>query len=261
MTKKKILIVTDSRGAGLQQFLAEKIDSNNTNIKVLVYRGAKLETLCNIVECKYDSSLDLVILSGGICDLTIREKEKGVKTLVYQRTDGNLDRIKDILTRITGKPGLRGKITITTIPPASLHRYFRHHNANKDPPPQTQQQQQDLLQDIQEINECIITLNKAANLKTIDLHDKCFRKSLAPKSKSKTKPIAERRRKIFQDHFLSDGVHANLSLQSKWFTRYAEIISVWLSAESSSGTEEDGPDRWDYKRHAHGGPKSGTSKQ
>ena len=254
MTKKKVFIATDSRGRDLQPFLASHFSQQQLSIQVDVCPGATLEQLVNVIKAKTDDSHDLIILSGGICNLTTKTKGKGIKSLTYHRNEDNISKIKDLVTTTQGTFGNR--LSIATIPPASLLKFFQYHNKSLDPPEYLTEQQRDLLQDTEEVNQYITTLSKAANIRTIDLHKQVFNNVLDPKKKNKHS--CEKRRRVFLEKLLTDGVHANTTLKQKWFKRYAQSIGDWLSHASSSDTETDGGEAWDYKRHD---PKPSTSRQ
>ena len=259
MTRKHILIVTDSRGRGLQPFLASRISRQLAAIQVDVLPGATLETITAHLQSKIDRNTDLTIIAGGICNFTQKCKENNEKLLAYHRTEGKVEHVKDLLVQVAGE--LQGKLAIATIPPASLKRYYTRFN-NKEPPAALDQQQKELLQDIAEVNRDITTINKAANLKVIDLHTQCFSNSLDRKKKNRSN--TERRRKIFNEHLLPDGVHPNSTLEHKWFSRYEQAINSWLQSTSSSDTESDAAaaDDWDYKRYdPNAPPRPSTSQQ
>lgn len=186
MTKKKVIIATDSRGKGLEQFLQTKFPSSQLHLRVDAISGATIQYLIEHIERNQDSTGNLSIISGGICNLTKKKRGKGAKILTYTRSEENILLLKDLITITTGKH--QSKLIFTTIPPVSLHRYFKHFNDNKDPPAFLNNQQKDLLQDIDEINQLIITLNKSANLQTIDLHNKCFNTALDRKKPRTANP-------------------------------------------------------------------------
>ena len=247
MTRRKLLIVTDSRGKGLQTYLQAHIPSHQVVIQAYVLPGAKLETITEHIHKKFDTSYDLIIASGGICNLTNRATDQGNKVLSYTSVEENIVQLKDKFTSLAG--AYQGKIIITTIPPASLTQYFRHFNPNQEPPKFLEEQQNVLLQDIREINETITTLNKAADLPNLDLHSKCFSSVLDPKKKGKRNP--DRRRKIFLERDLTDGVHPNSNLHSKWAQRYSQVINLWLANITNSDSETSASaneEPWDYKR-------------
>ena len=252
MTRKKIIIFTDSRGRGLQPYLESRFPRQQLIIKVLVFPGANVDKLAEQVNKKVDITHDLVIICGGICSLTSKVKEDNKKILKYISSEENTLHIKDTLTSLAGK--LQGRIIISTIPPASLNRYYKHYNDNQEPPTYLKEQQSDLLQDLSDINQCITTLNKAATFKNLDIHSKCFNKTLD--SNKKGQRNTERRRKIFLENELTDGVHPNSNLQSKWFQRFNAVINAWLSNISSSETDTELSEPWDYKRRTPNPPST-----
>ena len=240
MTRKKIEIFTDSRGKDLEPFLARQLPQHIA-VKVHVKRGATLEKLIYHLKQDSDPQTDLIIIAAGICNLT--RKDAATKTLTYIRSEENITSIKDTITSIAGE--LQDKLILATIPPASLLKYYTHFNKT-EPPPHLTTQQKELLQDTEELNQYIKTLNKAADKQTIDLHSQCFNTALDQKKKGKANP--SRRRKIFLEKLLTDGVHPNSTLQHKWFSRFQQCINQWVHNISSSDTDTDGPGPWDYKR-------------
>ena len=247
MTRRKLLIVSDSRGRGLQTYLQAHIPNHQVAIQAYVLPGASIETITQHIHKKYNTSYDLIIASGGICNLTNKTTEQGNKILKYTSSEENIVQLKDKFTSLAG--AYQGKIIITTIPPASLIQYFRHFNLNQEPPQFLEEQQNALLQDLKEINETITTLNKAADLPNLDIHSKCFSSVLDPKKKGKRN--SDRRRKIFLERELTDGVHPNSNLHSKWAQRYSQVINLWLTNITNSDSETSASaneEPWDYKR-------------
>ena len=254
MTRKKIYIITDSRGRGLETFLRSRFASDTIIIKVDVLPGATLERATAHLEKNFDESCDLVILSAGICNLTERSEDSGKKLLTYTSDQAKVTAVKDILTITAGK--YKGSLLITTIPPASLNKYYSYNN-KETPPSYLNDQQKNLLQDLESINQVITTLNKADNKQVIDLHTKCFSATLD--SRKKGKPARERRKVRLLEKLLEDGVHPDVTLRLRWFDRYHNAINSWLVTQSSSDTDADAGDGWDYKRQ--GSPQPSTSAQ
>ena len=253
MPRKRVLIISDSRGRGLEPYLREHLDHDKIIVQVEVLPGANLEKAVTLLERKFDESTDLAIISAGICNFTRKEKQKGRKVLSYSTNQDNIQAIQDLITKTSGK--YRDSLIITTIPPASLTRYYKHYNDNEEPPEELIAQQTDLLADIEAINQLITTLNKADNRTNIDLHTKCFTSALDPKKKREQNPL--RRRKIFQEKLLTDGVHPNQTLQHRRFSRFLNVISAWLAYQSYSDTDHEGAEEWDYKRQRF--PRPSTS--
>ena len=255
MTRKLVQIFTDSRGQDLEPFLANQLPRDQVTVKVHVRRGATLEKAIEHLKREADTNTDLIIIAAGICNLTHKESRGRTRTLTYTSSEENLILIKDTLTALSRE--FQNKLIIATIPPASLVKYYSHFN-NTEPPSFLTDQQNDLLRDTEELNQYIITLNKAANLQTIYLHKQCFNTSLDRKKKTSTNP--GKRRRIFLEKLFTDGVHSNSTLQYKWFNRYYSAINGWLQQLSSSDTENEGPGAWDYKRNA-GADEPSTSRE
>ena len=76
MSKKKVLIVCDSRVKGLQAALDSNLKNARRPIKVTVIPGATIERLADFLAEKYDDSVGLIKVSGGICILQSYHQRK-----------------------------------------------------------------------------------------------------------------------------------------------------------------------------------------
>ena len=135
--KALIHIINDFRGAGLQQILTHKADSNvchsHLHFKFNVKSGAKLETIAKIA-IDQKNAFDIQVILGGICSLTSKQG----KVVSYEHRDDNLQEIKDNINVFFTK--LQRRLLICTIPPANVIKSNQYHRVQTAS--QFEQQQQ-----------------------------------------------------------------------------------------------------------------------
>ena len=135
-TKALVHIISDSRGAGLQQILTNKAEtysiSNHLGFQVRVRRGARLETLAKIAFTHKNNS-DIQVILGGICSLTSKQG----KVVSYSHSEENIQEIKDYINVLFTK--LQRRLLICTIPTASVIESNEYHRV---PGNRSDQQQQ-----------------------------------------------------------------------------------------------------------------------
>jgi hypothetical protein len=209
----RILIVTDSRGGGLKNYL-DGIDGIGLlcNITVVVLRGATLQTLLDIIDVEANS-FDYFVLCGGICDLTDRKRSGRNIFLRYEPDPGLLDALIDVLIYYKALYGNR--LNIATIPPASLRNYNIWKNGTSIPYDYDIQSQQNLLfEHLRDLNSTIIEVNKKTDTETLNWAEKSFSSALK----------GNRRVTKFKHSKFADGVHPDRSLQMVLYRRVADII-------------------------------------
>ena len=115
-TKALVHIISDSRGAGLQQIITNKAEinpsSDHLEFQVTVRRGARLETLAKIA-FTHKKNFDIQVMLGGI-SLTSKQG----KVVSYSHSEENIQEIKDCINVFFTK--LQRRLLICTIPPASV---------------------------------------------------------------------------------------------------------------------------------------------
>ena len=236
VSKTNLLIVTDSRGRGIDYELAftQKIcDCVQTTTEVIP--GGNFKQLLQIAQAKdvelrrRGEKADYVIIAGGICSLTKKAAwpHPRARSILY---DPKEDCVKKIIDNIDDARKCFGNnVNIATIPPASLQKYYKFMNG-QDPSGvhlhRLEKQQVKLLQDLETINKHIIAGNINRNIETIDWNRKVQSASL--KKRNRGKSNLRRRVVKFTDRELYDGVHATDKLQMQWFARLIEVTSKEL---------------------------------
>ena len=262
----RILIISDSRGSALQKhifgsdefsFPAIEELSKTCSITIQVFKGATLERLenkiSNISKQKY---YHLIILLGGICNLTTVTIERGLKLLHYISDTARTDSIKHTLTRLDKR--YKAQLHIGRIVPACLEGYFEHHNPGKSSPPYLSSQQEQLNNDLEDLNSFITSINNNRGQERIDLDTKVHKAS-CKSAKTKGGRRKRAKRQVIQKDLLPDGVHPSSELTKKWINRLASVLEKWaenktteqpeISSQESDSDRE--PEAWRYKR----GPK------
>ena len=254
MPKLRVLILTDSRGANLHNFI-DDLESNSTvrqrcTCSVKVYRGADFER----IKCKLESILrkenfDLTIILTGICNFTTKTTERDLQLLHYVSQQDRITLIKDVISRLDRK--YSETIHIGRIPPACLIKYFESKNPGKEVPSYLAQQQADLIKDIEEVNKHITDINKARNQQSLDLDDKVFKKSVKTSKKGKQRKNPKKTISL-DSNLLHDGVHPTRNLEIKWFNRLITVISAWANnkqvSDTSFSSQESEVELQDHRR-------------
>jgi hypothetical protein len=220
--KNCILVLTDSRGKGLQELIdRQPVGYNICDIIVQTIPGAKLSDTIKSAELYLGGkkfgrgySVKLVCIQAGICDLTTLKLSGNNRYIEYHRKE---DVVKELLDKIARVYSLHsGRINISTIAPASIEQSLKTRGLPVELIEDLSSQQLNLLEDIEKINKLIIECNIACGIESIDLAQKVFSDSIKKKEK--------RRRRVFAGKRLSDGVHATDKLQNSWHKLSAAVI-------------------------------------
>lgn len=170
------MVITDSRGAGLQHTLVEM--SGMAEVKVIIHRGAGYELSAikslNIIK---NFRPKLIILMAGICDLTWRDKESKITTIRYSNTEETVSHVinaakaaYDLLTATNNY-----KISFATLTGIDLVDYnhpprkhmssteYKDYTINHK---QTHKDQNIINEAIIEINRKLTSINQANNVPT-----------------------------------------------------------------------------------------------
>ena len=128
--KPTFLIICDSRGRGLEQFIDINETNLNThfNIVIKIRPGRTLEALITELENQPEKERwfwDHAVIAGGICNFTERITDNSTRLLRYNR---NEDNIEDIINSIRAAKCKYNNLNFATIPPACLINYFTSHN-------------------------------------------------------------------------------------------------------------------------------------
>ena len=220
----KVLVVTDSRGAGIDAILAEQI-TGVANIHYAVLPGGNFGRIHSYLEQYEDiKSFNYAALIAGICNFTIKTRGG-----VYYTTDENVRQAKlqEIEENINSLHALLqpAKVSFATIPPASLDKYLRVKKGIELIPPELVDQQTALLEDIYQANQVIKDWNSSQNNILLNIADYTCVNSL---KRSRSDGQVYRRKTKFSDKNLWDGVHYNDELSWKINSRIADIIQQEL---------------------------------
>ena len=210
MNKCKILLVTDSRGRGIAEYLQNQQLDCEINTKIL--SGADLNRLLETIYKQFDD-YDFYFVCGGICSFTVRKTINENSVLCYEP---DLEITGRITTLIHSYYEVFGqKLQLATIPPAHLENYNIWHNGTLQEYGYNVDEQQELLYNhLDEVNQHIIAENIALDLETLNWSEKTF-----------SRAVKDNRRVIrFKRSRFSDGVHPDTPLREKLFTRVADII-------------------------------------
>ena len=262
----RIIIITDSRGSLLADCLSGRGLAEDYSppaleelgklclLTVKVYKGATVERLENkLPGLLREKQYHLIVLLAGICNLPTVTKERQLKLLHYISEPERIDTIKQTFTRLDHK--YKDRLHISRIIPACLSTYFKHHNKDKTTPAYLETQQVALLDDIEEINSFITSINSRRGQERLDLDKKLVVQS---RKTSKTKTGERRKRtsrQTVKKELLPDGVHPSLELAKKWVDRLLAVLLKWaekkteeIQASSSQESESDNERRaWRFK--------------
>ena len=256
--RPKIIIFTDSRGRGLQEFINNHPESGNYDNIISILPGNDLNQI-SVSMTQVTNALPtdnyFCVVFAGICGLTERSNNDGIRKISYPldsrdiKTQSIITTIQDLNQRFANK------ITVCTIIPASLHKHFALNNPNQTPPTELEAEQAALLEDIETINTHIIQSNTGPNI-NINLSKRFHRQ--IKKKRQKTTTLSYRRLTRFSDKELPDGVHLSNAAKSICFNLIynSAIRNLNLQLAPSSAAEEtsqtssqdDSDADWDFKR-------------
>ena len=258
MSKPSILIITDSRGSGLGEYLRTTDFYTKYDSRIIVLKGATLQELASKLTNRRNPNIktrnwDTAFVCGGICNLTSKTTISHKHVLQYQSKRENIQEICDFIHQVKHKYG--STINIATIPPALLTNYIHHHNKDTteeelntlETSINLEEQQDQLEQDIREINQKIIELNIKFGTETINWAEKTYSRSLKRKKTSQTDRTQAKITKLRKD-ILIDGVHCARALQHIWYKRLHQVIENKHSTRRDTDQEEEEPESWNFKR-------------
>lgn len=255
----KVIILTDSRGFGLKEFIdAKKPFPKGTLVHVISKGGATLAKLQQDLERSLRRSretCDVIVLLAGICSFTARDKE----TQIIAYSTSKLQENTEFIESISAKYG--SKLLLSTIPPVDINKY------NNFGPQRSQEltediklQQQNLERDISRYNTKIIDLSNALNTEAIKFHEHIRLNKIQGRGRRRR---SSRKQPHASYNKLYDGVHPNPELKQKFFAHAVEVIQFHLicrkephsrlkvrvgdPSTSESGTEEE-EKSWRHKR-------------
>lgn len=170
----KVMILADSRGANLQQCLLKYPEAALT--QVLVHRGAGMVRVVELSLLNLAAfGPDLVILSAGICDVTMRDQHTIIMRLRHTSVDGIVSHALEQVMRALEaleKVGCRN-VSIATYTGIDLRCYNEgtrlrtNRQRVADTVQANEQSNQRTLNDaILSINSQVIEVNKTAGMPT-----------------------------------------------------------------------------------------------
>ena len=250
MPESKILVITDSRGKGLEELLETHTDPTLAiNWTVRVYPGATISAIhrrLNRLHSKYEA----IIVIAGICNFTSRIKTRS--TIHIEYTESKKDETQIQIDALLDT--FKEKVHLATITPADLFlQKFPNENTTTDA-------QKNLENDIKEVNNHIIGRNIHRDLPTVDLADNSMTSSIK-KQGSKKKRISKfcNSGLKFTNPKHTDGVHPNPALKEDWvkyiiklaphIIRRTSEVGATAQEDPTSSEEDQDPDWNDFKRN------------
>ena len=246
----KILIVMDSRGRGLDQFIWENYP--NMDITTVIKPGYTMERLAcetrQLVRHK-GQVFDIICFAGGINNLTSKINQQNGFELFYMHSNTKVSSLKDCFSSLHHEFSSSFCVKFATIAPASLVKSREYaatlgvnSTVSKDA---VLKMQKDLEEAVEDVNNTITEINLNANMRTIFLDrdlSVCHRKR-----KGKKRALHTIRSYVYGQ--LYDGLHPNHDLRNKWFniivTSSIKDVEDPLSAIKPPQTVCD---HWDFKR-------------
>ena len=259
--KDVLIIITDSRGTGIDNLIKSNELEDDFKIVTRVIRGCDLPRAVAIARSlmqSYSHRNYYCILFVGICSLTEKGKSRSIRSIHYPivTRDTKLECIIQVLGNLKAEFGDR--INVPTIIPASLEKFFTYSNPDRPVPKDLQEEQFLLLDDIKTINQGIKETNaKSSTTSTINLAGRFYSHSI--KKNRKTKSGAKRRVEKFCDTQLFDGLHLTDHIKSTCFALIFEsakrdlgrLKSTLKQSPSRTSSEDSGSEsEWDFKRKA-----------
>ena len=259
--KDLLIIITDSRGTGIDNFIQSNNLDDDFKIVTRVIRGCDILRAAKIARSlmqSYSHRNYYCILFVGICSLTEKGKSKSIRSIHYpiEKREPKLDIITQALSDLKAEFGDR--INVPTIIPASLEKFFAFSNPDRLVPNVLKEEQFLLLDDIKSINEGIKETNARSSItSTINLAGRFYSHSI--KKNRKTKSGAKRRVEKFCDNQLYDGLHLASDIKSTCFSLIFEgakrdldrLKSSLKQSPSRTSSEDSGSESdWDFKRKA-----------
>ena len=270
--KPNIIIICDSRGRGLQNFVDSHPESSNYYNTIEILPGRDINQIAiNAIQTISNLSTQnfYCVIFAGICSLTERTTIAGTQRIHYP-LNNRTNKVREVINTIRDlKQRYSNSINICTIVPASLNKYFQHHNPQVPAPEGLDAEQNALLEDIEEINQEIVNINAGA-ITNINLSKRFFKQ--AKRKRQKIASTIYRRRVLrFTDCDLPDGVHLSEDSKLTCFSLIYESAirdlshrplpspeeEIILDLNSSQDSSDSEQKEWDFKRKS----RAGTSRR
>ena len=263
-----VIVVSDSRGDGLGNYLHSADLPSDLHINDYVLRGASYTRLSDELRKQvehHSGQHTIAILNGGICSVTERETHAGGLEIVFH--DPSLpdicNRIDEIVQFCTDS---NCNLGISTIIPADLSQAKQHYirtrklRESRYSPAQTEEQQARQENFVGEINAYIKSRTNNNNVKLINLfHDITAR---SKKGRCRHESVLGRTSTVIDYTKLADGVHPGAKLQTQIFKKIGGTCRAFWSLitrnRSKSTTspdnetdQEQDQETWRFKRSKH----------
>jgi hypothetical protein len=212
------IIVADSRGRGLDDFIGSHPTPINYAYAIEVLPGKSIPDLIPTIEStitRYNSGPYYCVIFAGICGLTVRTRTKNTRILRYpeDQREARVNATSNAIYSLKHK--FNTHINFCTIVPASLQAYFKAFNADQAIPDFLQEEQLILEDDISKINSIIVAINGSDNL-NINVISRFQIKSKKKRQRS-GKKVVYRRVTKFTSKDLVDGVHFTPDIKAACF--------------------------------------------
>lgn len=212
----KAVIITDSRGYGLEEHIKNKSALGDYEYRVISRGGCTLDQTRDIIAQQEapvngEKPNNFYFIFAGICSLTDKDQNTGKISYPFENIDNALEKIDLLYDQYSGR------ITLATITPADIDK----HNNDEYIHTETQEivkrnAQIRLEKDIEIINERILELNKDTLVISIQTH----KHTGAFKKRNK--------RFTFNPETLYDGVHIVNKIKEKQFEHICKTIKNQL---------------------------------
>lgn len=175
----KTMLITDSRGRGLQPYLDSVIPPSSPSVRVITHPGAGLElAVLKSLRAVRDYKPQIIIIAAGVCDLTWKNRANKMINLRHRDVDGNVDHVMSSMKAAYDLIRAEGthKVTFATLTgvdladsnnPARRHmnnaQYVEYNMQHKT----THSAQITLNRAILKINKKIGAFNRANNVNTV----------------------------------------------------------------------------------------------
>lgn len=209
-TKYSVVIISDSRGVGLQNKL-ELLNDRHYDIRALVFKGRGMAQATREATNKLIwYAPDQVIILAGICDITRKNRETKLVSMQDKRPEDALYRIKDYMSEIKHHLAVRlteKQFLLTFCPVTGMEIATYNKQAMKHPDQDT------LDATIECVNQAITTINMASKVATPWTASDVHHNLKGGRKKTRYYKLSE------------DGLHLNDTLRGKWAATIYSVIN------------------------------------
>lgn len=216
----KTIVITDSRGRGLQELLNARQDLGKVLILAHGGAGAEMAVLKSMKAIKQERP-NLVILAAGVCDLTWRHSETKVTSLRNKELEGSVKQVITALQsacellRVTGEY----HVSVATVTGIDLADY--NHPTRKR---MNQEQYSHYVSTTKIIHKEQITLNEAIN--EINRRITSLNKEAGMPTTWTAGVVHSHFNKLTHHYYrrLTDGCHLDNNTKKGWVKQIAKTI-------------------------------------